>query len=328
MEKLAYKTINIPKLTRGIAENSSELIGNTPLVRLNRMAEGCKAEVVAKLESFNPLGSVKDRIGVSMLVDAEEKGLIAKDTVIVEPTSGNTGIALAFVCAARGYRLILTMPETMSMERRQLLSVFGAELVLTPGSEGMPGAIRRAEQLAAENPNYFMPQQFKNPANPEIHRATTAEEIWRDTGGRADILVSGIGTGGTITGVAEVLKARKPGFKAIAVEPADSPVLSGGKPGPHKIQGIGAGFVPAILKTELIDEIVKVTNDDAGATARRLAKEEGILAGISSGAATWAALQVARRPENEGKLIVVVLPDTGERYLSTWLFQECYPRTA
>jgi len=324
MEKLKYKTIEIPKLTRGIAKDSTELIGNTPLVRLNRLTEGVKAEVVAKLESFNPLGSVKDRIGMSMIVDAEEKGLIDKDTVIVEPTSGNTGIALAFVCAARGYKLVLTMPDTMSLERRQLLSIFGAELVLTPGAEGMPGAVRRAEQLAAENPNYLMPQQFKSPANPEVHRLTTAEEIWRDTDGRVDILVSGVGTGGTITGVAEVIKPRKPDFRSIAVEPADSPVLSGGKPGPHKIQGIGAGFVPDVLRLDLIDEIIKVTNEDAGIVARRLAKEEGILVGISSGAATWAALEVARRAENEGKLIVVVLPDTGERYLSTWLFQEAH----
>jgi cysteine synthase A len=319
---LGYKTIEIPKLVRGIARDSTELIGNTPLVRLNRITKGLKAEVVAKLESFNPIGSVKDRIGVAMIVDAEEKGLIKKDTVIVEPTSGNTGIALAFVCAARGYKLILTMPETMSLERRQLLAIFGAKLVLTPGAEGMSGAIRKAEQLVAENPNYFMPQQFKNPANPEIHRLTTAEEIWRDTGGRVDILVAGVGTGGTITGVAEVIKSRKPVFKAIAVEPTDSPVLSGGKPGSHKIQGIGAGFVPDVLRLDLVDEIIKVTNEDAGIMARRLAKEEGILAGISSGAATWAALEVAGRQENEGKLIVVVLPDTGERYLSTWLFQE------
>ena len=324
VDRLQYKTIEIPKLTRGIARDSTELIGNTPLVRLNRITKGVKAEVVAKLEAFNPLGSVKDRIGVSMIVDAEERGLINKDTVIVEPTSGNTGISLAFVCAARGYKLILTMPDTMTIERRQLLSILGAEMVLTPGAEGMPGAVRKAEQLVAENPNYVMPQQFKNPVNPEIHRLTTAEEIWRDTDGKVDILVSGVGTGGTITGVAEVIKPRKPEFKAIAVEPVDSPVLSGGKPGPHKIQGIGAGFVPDVLRLDLVDEIVKVTNEDAGIMARRLAKEEGILAGISSGAAAWAALEVAKRPENNGKLIVVVLPDTGERYLSSWLFQELY----
>jgi len=321
MERLRHRIEQLPRLTRGIAGDSSALIGNTPLVRLNRVAEGLGAVVVAKLESFNPLGSVKDRIGVSMIVDAEERELIGKDTVIVEPTSGNTGIALAFVCAARGYRLILTMPDTMSMERRQLLSIFGAEVVLTPGADGMAGAVRNAEQLVSDNPHYFMLQQFDNPANPEIHRLTTAEEIWRDTDGRVDVLVAGVGTGGTITGVAEVIKKRKPGFKAIAVEPADSPVLSGGDPGSHKIQGIGAGFVPEVLRKELVDEIIRVGNEDAGTMARRLAREEGILAGISSGAAVWAALEVARRPENKGKLIVVVLPDTGERYLSTWLFQ-------
>jgi len=327
VDKMKYRTVEIPKLTRGIAKDSTELIGNTPLVRLNRITEGANAEVVAKLESFNPLSSVKDRIGVSMIATVEEQGVINKDTVIVEPTSGNTGIALAFVCAARGYRLILTMPDTMSIERRQLLAVFGAELVLTPGAEGIPGAVRRAEQLVAENPQYILLQQFKNPANPEVHRLTTAEEIWRDTEGRVDILVSGVGTGGTITGVADVIKSRKSGFKAIAVEPEASPVLSGGKPGPHKIQGIGAGFVPDILRTDLIDETIRVTNDNAGTMARRLAQEEGILAGISSGAATWAALEVAGRPESKGKLIVVVLPDTGERYLSTWLFQELYQTT-
>lgn len=322
VDKLQYKTIEIPNLTRGIAKDSTELIGNTPLVKLNRLTIGTEAEVVAKLESFNPLGSVKDRIGVSMITDAEERGLINEDTVIVEPTSGNTGIALAFVCAARGYKLILTMPDTMSLERRQLLSIFGAELLLTPGVEGMPGAVMKAEQLVAENPSYIMLQQFNNPANPEIHRLTTAEEIWRDTDGNVDILVSGVGTGGTITGVAEVIKKRKHEFKAIAVEPADSPVLSGGNPGSHKIQGIGAGFIPEVLRMDLVNEIIRVTNENAGIMARRLAKEEGILAGISSGAATWAALEVAKRQESKGKLIVVVLPDTGERYLSTWLFQE------
>jgi cysteine synthase A len=305
-----------------IAKDITELIGNTPLVRLNKVAEGLGATVVAKLESFNPCGSVKDRIGVSMIEEAERDGRISKDTVIVEPTSGNTGIGLAFVCAAKGYRLILTMPDTMSVERRQLLAVFGAELVLTPGAEGMPGAVRKAEEIVEGHPGAFMPQQFRNPANPLTHRETTAEEIWRDTDGQVDILVSGVGTGGTITGVTEVIKKRKPEFKAIAVEPEDSPVLSGGKPGPHKIQGIGAGFVPEVLSLELVDEIIKVSNEDAGEMARQLARQEGILAGISSGAAAWAALEVARRPENEGKLIVVVLPDTGERYLSTWLFQE------
>ena len=322
VDKLSYKTVTIPKLTRGIAADSTELIGNTPLVRLNRLTTGLEAEVVAKLESFNPLSSVKDRLGVAMIADAEEAGFINSDTVIIEPTSGNTGIALAFVCAARGYKLILTMPDTMSVERRQLLSVFGAELILTPGAAGMPGAIKKAEELTAANANYFMPQQFNNPANPEIHRLTTAEEIWRDTEGKADILVAGVGTGGTITGVAEALKEKKPSFKAIAVEPLSSPVLSGGSPGPHKIQGIGAGFLPRVLDMELVDEVIKVSNENAGIMARRLAKEEGILAGISSGAAVWAALEVARKPQNKDKLIVVVLPDTGERYLSTWLFQE------
>jgi len=305
-----------------IYEDITKTVGHTPLIRLNRMALGSRAEVVVKVESFNPLSSVKDRIGVAMIDDAERKGLLKKGSVLIEPTSGNTGISLAFVAAARGYRLILTMPDTMSMERRQLLTIFGAELVLTPGAEGMKGAIRKAEELAAETPGALIPQQFNNPANPDIHRQTTAEEIWDDTDGRADILVAGIGTGGTLTGVTEVLKARKPGFKAIAVEPEDSPVLSGGQPGPHKIQGIGAGFVPGVLNREMIDEVIKVSNENAGITTRRLAREEGILAGISSGAALWAGLEVAKRPENKGKMIVVVLPDTGERYLSTWLFKE------
>jgi cysteine synthase A len=300
-----------------IYDDITQTIGNTPLVRLNRMTKGSVADVVGKLESFNPLSSVKDRIGVSMVEAGEKDGSIKKDTVLIEPTSGNTGIALAFVAAAKGYRLILTMPETMSIERRNLLQMLGAELVLTPGSEGMAGAIWKAEELVKETPNAVMPQQFQNLANPEIHRKTTAEEIWRDTDGKVDILVAGIGTGGTITGVAEVIKPRRPEFKAIAVEPKDSPVLSGGKPGPHKIQGIGAGFVPEVLNTKIIDEIIQVTNDDAFETARRLAKEEGILGGISCGAAAWAALEVAKRSENKGKLIVVILPDTGERYLST-----------
>jgi len=303
-----------------IAGNVTELIGNTPLVRLRRVVEGCGADVVAKLEFYNPAHSVKDRIGVSMIDAAERAGKIKPETIILEPTSGNTGIALAFVCAARGYKLVLTMPETMSKERRVLLKAYGARLILTPGSEGMPGAIKKAEELAAGDPRYFIPQQFTNPANPEIHRKTTAEEIWRDTEGKADILVAGIGTGGTITGVGEVIKARKPSFKCIAVEPDASPVLSGGAKGPHPIQGIGAGFVPEILNTGIYDEIIRVKNDDAFETARRMAKEEGILVGISSGAATWAAVEVARRRENAGKLIVVIIPSFGERYLSTALF--------
>ena len=305
----------------GIADDITKLIGNTPLVRLNRLTGDLDATVVAKLESFNPLGSVKDRIGVSMIDAAEREGRVTKDSIIVEPTSGNTGIAIAFVCAARGYRAVLTMPDTVSVERRQILKTLGAEVVLTPGADGMPGAIKKAEEIVAGNPKAFMPQQFLNPANPAIHRVTTAEEIWRDTGGEVDVFVAGVGTGGTITGVAEVLKARKPDFRVIAVEPASSPVLSGGQPGRNRIQGIGAGFIPEILRVELIDEVVRVTDEDAAETARRLAREEGIFAGISSGAAAWAALAVARNPENAGKLIVVLLPDTGERYLSTWAFQ-------
>jgi len=311
-----------------IAANITKLIGHTPLVRLNKIrpatagGQGLPADLIVKLESFNPCASVKDRIGLSMIEAAERAGYINKDTIILEPTSGNTGIALAFVCAAKGYRLLLTMPETMSIERRQLLKIFGAELILTSGAEGMSGAIRRAEELAASDRRYLILQQFKNQANPEIHRKTTALEIWSDTDGRVDLLVSGVGTGGTITGVSEVIKKLKPSFKAIAVEPFDSPVLSGGKAGAHKIQGIGAGFVPAILNRGIIDEVIKVKHEDAGIMARMLAKQEGILTGISGGAALWAAIEVAKRNENAGKMIVVILPDTGERYLSTWLYED------
>jgi cysteine synthase A len=303
-----------------IANVISELIGHTPLLRLNRVTEGCKGEVIAKLESFNPCGSIKDRIGASMIEAAEEAGLIKKDTIILEPTSGNTGIALAFICAAKGYPLVLTMPDTMSVERIHLLRMFGAELILTPGNEGMTGAVRLAEEMASKDSRYFIPHQFRNAANPAIHRKTTALEIWEDTDGQVDAVVAGVGTGGTITGISEVIKKKKPGFKAIAVEPENSSVLSGGRPGPHKIQGIGAGFVPEVYRMDLVDEVIKVSDENAGLLAKRLIKEEGILAGISSGAAAWAAIEVAKRQENEGRRIVVILPDTGERYISTWLF--------
>jgi len=305
-----------------IANDVTELVGNTPLVRLRRLVAGGKADVVAKLEFYSPAHSVKDRIGVSMLDAAEKAGKIKPDTIILEPTSGNTGIGLAFACAARGYKLVLTMPDTMSKERRMILRAYGAEVILTPGSEGMPGCLKRTEDLAASDPRYFIPQQFKNPANPEIHRKTTAEEIWRDTDGKADILVAGIGTGGTITGVGEVIKARKPAFSCVAVEPDASPVLSGGQRGPHPIQGIGAGFIPEVLNTKIYDEVIRVKNDDALAMARRAPREEGLLVGISAGAALWAAVEVARRSESAGKLIVVIIPDFGERYLSTALYAD------
>ncbi len=305
-----------------IASDVTNLIGNTPLVRINRLAEGAKAAIAAKLEFFNPAHSVKDRIGFAMIDAAEKSGALKKDSIIIEPTSGNTGIGLAMVAAARGYRITLVMPDTMSRERRMLLRAYGADLILTPGAEGMPGAIKKAEELAASDPGYFIPQQFKNPANPEIHRKTTAEEIWRDTDGTVDFLVAGVGTGGTITGVGEVLKSRKPSFKAIAVEPDASPVLSGGVKGPHPLQGIGAGFTPDILNTRIYDEIIRVKGEDAFATARAAARQEGLLVGISSGAALWAAIQVARRGENAGKLIVVIIPSFGERYLSTPLYAD------
>ncbi|MFA5074040.1 MAG: cysteine synthase A [Nitrospirota bacterium] len=305
-----------------IYSDITQTIGNTPLVRINKLTKGLKADVIAKMEKSNPLASVKDRVGLAMIEAAEQAGRINKDTVIIEPTSGNTGIALAYVCAVKGYRLILTMPDTMSIERRALLRIFGAEVVLTEGAKGMQGSIDKALELSKQHPDSFIPQQFKNKANVEIHEKTTALEIWNDTDGIVDMLVAGVGTGGTITGITRILKEKKPEFKAIAVEPKDSPVLSGGKPGPHKIQGIGAGFIPDLLDMQFVDEVIQVTHEDAGAMAKRAAREEGLLVGISSGAALWAALEVARRKESEGKMIVVILPDTGERYLSTWLFQE------
>ncbi|WP_295608651.1 cysteine synthase A [Methanobrevibacter sp.] len=317
--------VNIPELKRGIANDMTEAIGNTPLVRLNRLTEGLNADVLVKVESFNPVSSIKDRIAVNLIETAEKEGLLKEDSVIIEPTSGNTGIGLSFVAAAKGYKLILTMPETMSIERRKLLAVFGAEIVLTPGSEGMGGAIAKAKELVENTPNSFMPQQFENKANSEIHRLTTGPEIYRDTDGKVDIVVSAAGTGGTVTGIAQYIKELKPEFKAVAVEPATSQTLGKGEKGPHKIQGIGPGFVPEVLDLDLVDEVIPVKDEDAGATLLRLAREEGIFTGISSGAATWAGLELAKRPENEGKTIVVILPDTGERYLSTeWIFGDLF----
>ncbi|MDH5717458.1 MAG: cysteine synthase A [Spirochaetia bacterium] len=307
---------------KNVANSVIDLVGKTPLIKLNKIDPSLKAIVLVKMESQNPLSSVKDRIAKSMIEAAEKSGKITKETILLEPTSGNTGIGLAFICAAKGYKLVLTMPDTMSIERRRLLKIFGAELILTPGAEGMPGAIKKAKELAENDSKYLILQQFENPANPEVHRKTTAEEIWNDTEGKVDILISGVGTGGTITGVAEIIKSRKPEFKAIAVEPKGSPVLSGGSPGPHKIQGIGAGFVPDTLNTKIIDEIIQIDHEEAGKTARLLAEKEGILVGISSGGNVYAALEVAKRPENEGKVIVTIITDTGERYLSTWLFEE------
>ena len=317
--------VNIPELKRGIANDMTEAIGNTPLVRLNRLTEGLNADVLVKVESFNPVSSIKDRIAVNLIETAEKEGLLKEDSVIIEPTSGNTGIGLSFVAAAKGYKLILTMPETMSIERRKLLAVFGAEIVLTPGSEGMGGAIAKAKELVENTPNSFMPQQFENKANSEIHRLTTGPEIYRDTDGKVEIVVSAAGTGGTVTGIAQYIKELKPEFKAVAVEPATSQTLGKGEKGPHKIQGIGPGFVPEVLDVDLVDEVIPVKDEDAGATLLRLAREEGIFTGISSGAATWAGLELAKRPENEGKTIVVILPDTGERYLSTeWIFGDLF----